>query len=207
MSRPRAALLATLALLALAALVPRLPAGAWRHAGHLLFVTLLLVIPLGPTLRGQARPDSVGFPVPGLRDLLPGLVASLVLLPLFHLAVSRGLWPSPPAGLRVPPSAMLSFSLIHMLEVVLPEEIFFRGYLQPAWAGARGPQLLGIRWHAGVWLQALAFGLVHVAAYGTPAAMDRALPGVAFGYLRERTGNVWSSAVLHLACNLYVFGR
>jgi membrane protease YdiL (CAAX protease family) len=170
------------------------------------FSATLIILPLWPSLRGEEAPTAAGLTIPSLRNVAPGLVLAATLLPLFHLGSKAGYWPTRSSSFHLTSGKVLTFSLLHFLEVILPEELFFRGYLQRYWDNQGGVHFLGIRWHRGLWLQALAFGLVHVVARGgAMGTMDRALPGVAFGFLRESTGALWSPAVFHLACNLYVY--
>jgi membrane protease YdiL (CAAX protease family) len=194
---PRRAAVATAAAFLAAAAVGGFLGPTARTAGPTLLTAVLLLVPLahGATQVGLTRPRWAA--------VWPGLAAACLLLPLFHLALQRGLWTMPAGPLRgAAPTALTLFAIRHLVDVVLPEELFFRGYLQRAW-GSEGSSL-----HRGVWLQAVAFGALHVVAFGgSPAALDRAVPGVLFGVLRARTGAVWAPVIFHLACNLYAFTR
>ena len=171
---------------------------AAKTAGPTLLTAVLLLVPLW---RGA---ETVGLGRPRWSLVWPGLAACL-LLPAFELLVVRpGHWALPAGHMRgAPPGALALFALRHLIDVVLPEELFFRGYLQPSVGGG------GRGWvHRGVWIQAAAFGALHVVAFGgAPQAMDRVLPGVAFGALRAGTGSVWAPVLFHLGCNLYAFTR
>lgn len=203
------ALLVLAALLALAALphVPGAPAVFHRKGATILTLGLLL-LPHVPALLGRG-PAGYRLVIPPTgADLRPGLLATVLVLPAFHLAVLAGWLPAPPGAGHVPAAELPVWVLVHLLNVVLPEELFFRGFLQERLDPGGGPVVLGARLHRGVLLQAIAFGALHVVSYGgVPAAFDRALPGLAFGALRARTGNVWSAALFHLACNLYLLVR
>lgn len=171
---------------------------AAQRAGPTLLTAVLLLVPLS-----HGAPE-VGLTRPRWAHLWPGVVACLV-LPAFHLlVVEPGHWTMPAGPLRhAAPGALALYALRHVVDVVLPEELFFRGYLQRAWSGgASGPA------HRGVWLQAAAFGALHVVSFGgAPQALDRVVPGVLFGVLRAKTGSIWAPALFHLACNLYAFTR
>lgn len=203
---PLSPLVALLLLLASAHALALAPEGPLLQGAQLAFGAMLVLWPLWPCVGGDLAPEERGVTWPTPETWVPGLVLALALLPLFHLGVEVGLWPARGTDRSLELAALLPFAARHLLEVILPEEVFFRGYLQTELDDGRGPELMGIRWHRGIWLQALGFGLVHVVARGGAwVTMDRSLPGVAFGYLREKTGSLWAPALFHLACNLYVY--
>lgn len=206
MSPARGAALTFGALTLVAALprIPGAPPALAAHAATLLTVAMLVL----PQLHARLDPEleDVGLPVPPTaHELGLGLAASVTLIPAFFLLVRLGLWPHPPTGLRLELAALPAFAAVHLLTVVLPEELFFRAYMQPALDDGAGPGLGGVRLHRGLWVQALAFGLLHLVTYGSLQALDRALPALAFGWLREAGGSAWAPAVFHLACNLALY--
>ncbi len=79
----------------------------------------------------------------------------------------------------------------HLVFVALPEEYLFRGVLQPALGG-------GAR---GVVLASAAFALAHVVFDRDPLRAIVFFPGLAFGWLRWRTGSVVPGVAFHAACN------
>ena len=92
-----------------------------------------------------------------------------------------------------------------LLIVALPEEAFYRGYLQTrlddAWpARARifgatlGPSLLAT---------SAVFALGHYATIPDPARLAVFFPSLVFGWLRARTGGVGAPALFHALCNLF----
>jgi membrane protease YdiL (CAAX protease family) len=100
---------------------------------------------------------------------------------------------------------MGSDAAAQLLIVALPEEAFYRGYLQTrlddAWPprmrllGATiGPSLLGT---------SAIFALGHYATIHDPARLAVFFPSLVFGWLRARTGGVGSAVVFHALCNLF----
>lgn len=76
---------------------------------------------------------------------------------------------------------------------VLPEEVFFRGYLYDAFEERNA---------APVAVTALLFAAAHVAIRPTPYRALTLLPGLVFGWARKKTGTLWAPAVLHLIFNV-----
>lgn len=192
-----------------------------------------LLFVLVPDLRLRARRedwDGYGLPplslrAPGalrawVRGAGAGLLASAAVLPVFallfaayawalpHLAprLAHGLAPYLRPGtfaLRFPDGFLLQIGL-QILAVALPEELFYRGFVQTSWArGApgRGVTVLGARLGAGfVWTQVL-FAAGHLVRF-QPWRLGTFLPGLWFGWLRERTGSIVAPVVAHACSNL-----
>ncbi len=87
--------------------------------------------------------------------------------------------------------------------VAVPEEFFYRGYLQPrlrdAWPG--GVTFLGARLGPAFWLTALLFALGHLAIFEV-WRLAVFFPALLFGWMRERSGSVVGGALLHASSNL-----
>jgi uncharacterized protein len=154
-------------------------------------------------------------------DLKLFLTLSLIVGPLFFLGfsfwvellrhlpleVARLLSPhtTPPEFLpRVPPRFGEWF-IDQLFVVALPEEFFYRGYIQSrlrdAWPGGR--KVLGVRLGRAFWLTALLFALGHLAIFQV-WRLSVFFPALLFGWMRERSGTVVGSTLFHAACNLYV---
>jgi membrane protease YdiL (CAAX protease family) len=139
--------------------------------------------------------------------LLAGAATLVVLVPwsfvyhawntaLFGATPDWGRWPGSP----------LELVGYHLFFVAIPEEVFYRGWLQtrldelwaPRWrvAGA----LLGPGWLVATAL--FAFGHSVVLFQWWHAAI--VLPGLLFGWMRARTGDVAAGALFHAACNIAV---
>lgn len=166
--------------------------------------TLWLVIPvLWLSLRDRSFeeyglrrgwPGSVGFHV----AMVVGVFFPYMLghYAFAHIVLGAEFAPRIPDGL-----AIAAFE--HVFLVALPEEVFFRGYLQTQLDRASGRRwrILGAEFGIGLPLAAVLFGICHI-VNGGPARLITAFPGVWYGWLRARTGNVWVPAAYHAASNL-----
>ncbi len=181
--------------------------------------------------RGEAWAD-FGVPLHGFLDgrtwrafsrgALVALAVAAVVFPVF----AAGFWgyaellPRLPEGLArtiapyggVPrfaprlPDRLALRAAVQLLVVALPEEMFYRGWMQTAWARAapgRGVTVLGARLGAGfVWTQLL-FAAGHLVVL-QPWRLATFFPGLLFGWLRARTGDVAAAVVLHALSNLFI---
>ncbi len=143
--------------------------------------------------------------LPTLRELGVALgLAALVFPPFFFGYVGwfdlRG-----EIELRIPTELAVSMASQIVL-VALPEEAYFRGYLQTrladAWPAARAlgghpVPLLAIV------VQAALFGLLHFVVDPHPARLAVAAPALLFGLLRALRGGIGASLFFHALCNLY----
>jgi len=104
------------------------------------------------------------------------------------------------------PADFASRVMGQLLVVALPEEAFYRGFLQSAldgrWA-ARRWHVLGAELGPG-WLVACAiFAAGHVLTIPYPTRLAVFFPALLFGWLRSRTGGIGAPLVFHALCNLY----
>jgi uncharacterized protein len=151
-----------------------------------------------------------------------GLLACAVVFPVFLAAfrLFAEALPHLPAGLAgalAPYAGAPSFAfrlpdrlpllaLVQLLVVALPEELFYRGWMQTAWARTapgRGVTVLGARLGAGfLWTQLL-FAAGHLVTL-QPWRLGTFFPGLLFGWLRERTGSIAAPIVVHALSNLFL---
>ncbi len=91
----------------------------------------------------------------------------------------------------------------HLLNAALPEEIFFRAYLQTRLQQVWPPRhtLFGARLGLGWLLASLVFACVHLIDAPHPMRLLTFFPGLAFGYLRARTGSILAPTIYHGFCN------
>lgn len=91
-----------------------------------------------------------------------------------------------------------------ILAVALPEEFFYRGYLQSRLEEGSTPRFkaLGVRFGWGFLTASVLFALAHTLV--TPAwwHVGIVLPALAFGWLRLKTGSILAPVLFHAACNL-----
>jgi uncharacterized protein len=91
-----------------------------------------------------------------------------------------------------------------VLVVGLPEELFFRGYIQgrleDAWPPGRSlwGAPVGKAWLVG----ALLFALGHYLVTFEPQMLSRFFPGLAFGWMYARTRSILAGTIFHALCNL-----
>lgn len=155
------------------------------------------------------------------QDVRLFLTLSLIIGPLFFLgfyfwveliphlppALARLLSPHLGAGhfsFRLPPR-FSEWVIDQLFVVALPEEFFYRGYMQTrlrdAWPGGR--LVLGARLGPAFWLTAVLFALGHLAIFQA-WRLSVFFPALLFGWMRERSGTVVGSALFHASCNLFV---
>jgi membrane protease YdiL (CAAX protease family) len=130
---------------------------------------------------------------------------SALIFPIFWLGYV--VWYEPPAQFvpaRVP--ALFDDVLGQLLVIALPEEAFYRGYLQTELdqrlpAGRR--KILGVELGPGWLLANLIFALGHLLTDLHPSRLAVFFPGLLFGWLRVKTRGIGSAVVFHAACNLF----
>ncbi|MFO0613540.1 MAG: MrtC family glutamic-type intramembrane protease [Polyangiaceae bacterium] len=95
-------------------------------------------------------------------------------------------------------------ALGQMLVIALPEEAFFRGYLQTSldtlFVAKR--RILGADLSLALPLASLIFAVGHVLTRPDPSRLAVFFPALVFGYLRARTKGIGTSLCFHALCNL-----
>jgi membrane protease YdiL (CAAX protease family) len=156
------------------------------------------------------------------RGALAGLLACAAVFPPFVLvfwafaawlptlppALAGWLAPSLGAPRLVPrlPDGLPLLAAVQLLVVALPEELFYRGWLQTSLrrlAPERGVTVLGARLGHGFLLTQALFAAGHLVSL-QPWRVGTFLPGLLFGWLRERTGGLAAPVVAHALSNLLV---
>jgi membrane protease YdiL (CAAX protease family) len=131
-----------------------------------------------------------------------------VLLPHLAPGVAHALAPyagTPRFAPRLPRELPV-LVLVQLLVVALPEEMFYRGFMQTAWARhapARGVRVLGARLGHGFLATQALFALGHLVVL-QPWRLATFFPGLLFGWLRARTDDVAAAVVLHALSNLFI---
>ncbi len=144
------------------------------------------------------------------KDLLTGLAAvAILLIPVafgnhFVRTVIQGLefhfaWENY-AHLQTP---IYYEIFLQLLCVALPEEFFYRGYLQTSFLKffKSRPKLEKYAPALAIVLASLCFACAHLPS-GNISRLLTFFPGLLFGFLRYRTGGLLGAIVCHAACNL-----
>lgn len=155
-------------------------------------------------------------------DLKWFAILSAVVLPLFAagfalFAHGLAFLPLPVAKLLAPytsswhpfrfrlPDQFGQWVIDQLFVVALPEEFFYRGFIQArlrdAWP--RGRVLFGVRLGPAFFVTAALFALGHLAIFQF-WRLGVFFPALLFGWMREKTGSVLGAAAFHAACNLTV---
>lgn len=126
--------------------------------------------------------------VPHLPARLGALISPVVAAPHFHF--------------RLPPH-FLRWVITELLVVALPEELFYRGYVQTrlrdAWP--EGKVLWGARLGRAFFLTAALFAVGHLAVFQF-WRLAVFFPALLFGWMREKTGTIVGSTLMHAWSNL-----
>lgn len=103
------------------------------------------------------------------------------------------------------PAAMFDEIAGQLVVIALPEEAFFRGYLQTSLDRVWLPRwrVLGADLGPGWLLAAAIFALGHVLTIRHPARLAVFFPALVFGWLRSRTGGIGASVLFHASCNVF----
>jgi membrane protease YdiL (CAAX protease family) len=92
-----------------------------------------------------------------------------------------------------------------LIIIALPEEAFYRGYLQ-----SRLDEALPARWRVlgaqvgpALIVSSVIFALGHFATIREPARLAVFFPSLAFGWLRARTKGIGAGVAFHAGCNVF----
>lgn len=153
--------------------------------------------------RGLGGALLAAFPS-ALRESGVALAIALVVFPPF--VAGFWWWHGPHHAWRwsVPPD-LAAFALAQVVMVALPEEAFFRGFVQTrlgdVWPAERSFLGAAVDPRALV-LQAALFALVHLAAEPRLDKLATFFPGLLFGWLRARRDGIGASVALHALSNV-----
>lgn len=118
----------------------------------------------------------------------------------------RAFWhPRGTFALHAPPLDLVSDAFGQVVIIAIPEEAFYRGYLQTRLDEALPWQrnVLGARVGPGLVVTSFIFALGHYATIHDPARLAVFFPSLAFGWLRARTGGIGASVAFHASCNTF----
>jgi membrane protease YdiL (CAAX protease family) len=132
------------------------------------------------------------------------LVAAVVFVPFFF--GWRWWWK---AGaefhLVMKPYDLLNEALGQLLIISLPEEAFYRGYVQTRLDDAlpRQIRVLGAKVGPSLFITSLLFALGHFATVHHASRLAVFFPSLLFGWLRSRTGGIGAGVIFHAMCNMF----
>ena len=92
-----------------------------------------------------------------------------------------------------------------LLVIALPEEAFYRGYLQSALDEVWKPRwrVLGAELGPSLLVTSALFALGHLCTEFNAARLAVFFPSLVFGYLRSRSRGIGAGLVFHALCNLF----
>lgn len=139
----------------------------------------------------------------GLTAVLYALVAAAIIYPCFWFGFR--MWWKVDSFHAAPLEPVLSDALGQLLVIALPEEAFYRGYLQTSLERElnRSVTVFGTRVGLGVVLTSAIFAVGHLLTELNPARLAVFFPSLVFGLLRARSGGIGASLVFHALCNLF----
>lgn len=162
----------------------------------------------GLSLGGLTEPKPIEWPKL-IRSLVTAcgwaLLLGLVCFPPFWFGY-RWFWGVKSSYVFVLPSDFADRAIGQLLVIALPEEAFFRGYLQSAlehhWR-SKQLRILGAELGLGTVVAAAVFAVGHVLTIPSPFRLGVFVPALLFGWLRARTKGIGASVLFHAMCNLY----
>jgi membrane protease YdiL (CAAX protease family) len=95
--------------------------------------------------------------------------------------------------------------LTHLLGVALPEEVFYRGYLQKVFQQNTPPSVsvLGVLMGRVCLWVSIVFALAHFLGEWNPARLGPFFPSLVFAWQVNRKGSLLGAVVFHAVCNVY----
>jgi uncharacterized protein len=149
--------------------------------------------PLSPARLARDAARALGY----------ALGAALLIFPLFW--VGFRLWWKVDHFHPAPLRPLFDEAGGQLLMIALPEEAFYRGYLQTTLDRelGRSVTVLGTRIGVGVVATSAIFAVGHLLTELNPARLAVFFPSLVFGILRARTGGIGASVVFHAMCNLF----
>jgi uncharacterized protein len=135
--------------------------------------------------------------------LAHALAAALIIYPCFWFGFR--IWWKVGAFHPAPLAPVFSEALGQLLVIALPEEAFYRGYLQTSLERDLGKtvSIFGARVGWGLVLTSAIFAVGHLFTELNPARLAVFFPSLVFGFLRARTGGIGASVLFHAMCNLF----
>jgi uncharacterized protein len=143
------------------------------------------------------------------RSVLGALFWALVLAALTFVPFFlgwRAFWhPRGDFSLHVAPWDLVNEVFGQLVIIALPEEAFYRGYLQSRLDEAMGSRvrIAGAQVGPALVVTSIIFALGHFATIREPARLAVFFPSLLFGWLRARTGGIGAGVAFHASCNVF----
>jgi membrane protease YdiL (CAAX protease family) len=139
------------------------------------------------------------------RSILWAVVLTAIIAVPYYFAWRSWWQPRLSFSLSPKPAEAADELLGQLLVIALPEEAFYRGYLQSRFDEVWTPKwrILGASVGPGLVAAAMVFAAGHLATVPVPARLAVFFPALLFGWLRARTGGIGASVCFHATCNLY----
>ncbi len=183
----------------LAVLALTLPLALGLHLPTLWFLVPVVVI---VARRRPSEPYGLTLANPGSAWLHAAMWLAILLPYVVGHYLFGVWWQGSSFNFRWPPQ-LWRVAIDQVLVVGLPEEMFFRGYLQTQFDRSFGKplRLFGADYGWGLPLAAALFAACHV-FNGGPARLIVFFPGLWYGWLRARTGTIAVPAFYHAVSNV-----
>ena len=182
---------------------PRLLAGASAW----LIPAVLLYAPIGALIITDRDFDGCGLRLPSRGAGRDVAGFALLVMPVFLAGffAFATLWLGREFHPRLPDwGSSVELAVWQLLGVALPEEVFFRGWLQGRLNlifSSRVP-ILGARVGPGLFIAAGLFAAFHLLVLPAPSRLLVFFPGLLFGLFRERTNSVAVPVLTHALANV-----
>lgn len=169
-----------------------------------------LYLPILITRKNENQYEELGLTSKGLADELKiVLLLCLIIFPFYTIGhhYFQTLW----MGQLWHPASfgnvfdMANVVLTQFVAVALPEELFYRGYLQLAlerkWPAKH--RLAGVPFGWAIILTSFIFALGHFLGEYNIIRLGPFFPALLFSWLRGRKGSIWGAVTFHALCNIY----
>lgn len=172
-----------------------------------IFAVLFLYVPVLILWR---RKEKIDFIDRSLKDFLKGLsyflITSLIVFPPYLLCAHFWMvYVEGSVGFVAAPFPDIWQTIIfQILFVALPEEFYFRGYMQGTLNSVFGRPLrflwVNIGWS--ILVTSVIFAFSHSVVHYAWWHFSIFFPALLFGWLREKTGSITAPVLFHAACNV-----
>ena len=156
----------------------------------------------------QSHRGKIGFEVPG-QEVQLLVKAGDDSLPPERLKLGTALQSADEMPITLTRSFFWLFNiiLVQFLLVALPEEVFYRGYLQTRLDQLfpKETQVLGVSVSVmSIVLTSTLFAIGHYVTIPAPSRLAVFFPSLLFGWMRRATGGIMAPLIFHALCNLFV---